>query len=160
MGTEKHFVGGTFYRICDRTGFATRSWRTRIQWNNIIVRDDVYEARQPQDFVKGITDDQTVPLARPREVNAYDGPLHTFITVAANIGDVVITVNTTARMYAGDMIDLVLDNGALLQTMILKIVSPTQLRLQDMLPWYASVNNDLTNTSAISPPNLPNYISP
>lgn len=160
MGTEKHFVGGSFYRICDRTGFATRSSRTKMQWNNIIVREDVYEARQPQDFVKGIPDDQTIPFARPRQVDSYDGPLHTFITIAANIGDVIINVNTTARMYAGDNIDLVLDNGALLQTMILKIVSASQLRLQDMLPWTAAVNNDLTNTSAISPPNLPAYISP
>lgn len=153
MGTERYYKPGSFYRICDRTGFAVRAERTRMQWNNLIVRDDVWEIRQPQDFVTGVTDDQSVPMARPRSVDAYDGPLHTFITAAANIGDLTIEVNETARMYAGDSIELVLDNGALLQTMIVKVVDSTHLKLQDKLPWYASVNNDLTNLSAISPPN-------
>jgi hypothetical protein len=160
MGTKKHFILGSFYRICDRTGFATRAHRTRMQWNNIIVRDDVYEPRQPQDFVKGVSDDQTVPMARPRQVDSYDGPLHTFVTIAGAIGDLTINVNSTARMYAGDNIELILDNGNILQTMIVKVKNTTQLILNDPLPSAISVNNDLTNLSAISPPNLPNYISP
>jgi hypothetical protein len=127
-----------------------------MQWNNLIVSPKVWELRQPQDFVKGIVDDQTVPLPRPRSESAYDGPLHTFITTAANIGDLVIEVNSSERMYAGDQIDLVLDDGSLLQTMIVQVPDTTHLRLQDKLPWTAAVNNDLTNKSAISPPNI-NY---
>lgn len=153
MPADKYYVPGSFYRICDRTGFKVRSYNTRMQWNNIIVRRDVWEPRQPQDFVTGVIDDQSVPLARPRSVDAYDGPLHTFITVQGNIGDYTINVNSTARMYPGDEIDLVLDNGTLLQTIILRVTNDTQLRIQDALTWTASVNNDLTNKSAISPPN-------
>lgn len=153
MPADKFYVPGSWYRICDRTGFKVRSYNTRMQWNNIIVRNDVWEARQPQDFVTGVSDDQTVPLARPRSVDSYDGPLHTFITAAANIGDLTIEVNETARMYAGDSIEIVLDNGAVLQTIIVKVIDEYHLRLNDKLPWYASVNNDLTNLSAISPPN-------
>lgn len=153
MPADKYYVPGTFYRICDRTGFKVRSYNTRMQWNNIIVRKDVWEIRQPQDFVKGVVDDQSVPMARPRSVDAYDGPLHTFITIAAAIGDQIINVNSTARMYPGDEIDLALDNGELLQTIILKVISESQLRIQDALPWTAAVNNDLTNKSAISPAN-------
>lgn len=160
MGTEKRYVPGSFYRVCDRTGFATRSYRTRMQWNNIIVREDVWEARQPQDFVQGVTDDQTVPLPRPRSVDAYDGPLHTFVTAAGVPGDVTIFVNNTSRMYAGDSIELVLDNGNILQTMIVQVTSVNELVINDPLPSTISVNNDLTNLSAVSPPNLPNYISP
>lgn len=154
MGTEKHYIPGSFYRICDRTGFATRAGRTRREWNGLIVKNDVWEIRQPQDFVTGVIDDQSVPMARPRSVNSYEGPLHTFITIAANIGDIIINVNTTARMFVGDNIQLVLDNSALLQTMIVKVVSISQLRLQDKLPWTAAINNDLTNLSAIAPPNF------
>jgi len=71
MGTDLHYRPGSFYRVCDRTGFAERAGRTKMQWNNIIVWDRVYEARQPQDFVKGIPDDQTVPLPRPRQPATY-----------------------------------------------------------------------------------------
>ena len=153
MGTERHYRPGSFYRICDRTGFAKRAEQTRKQWNNIIVWNDVWEIRQPQDFVRGISDDQTVPQARPRAVDAYDGPLHTFIIVAANIGDLIINVNETARMYAGDQISLALDNGAVLETIIVKVLSQSQLQLMVQLPWTAAVNNDLTNITAYSPPN-------
>lgn len=153
MPADKFYVPGSFYRICDRTGFKVRSFNTRQEWNNLIVRKDVWEIRQPQDFVKGIPDNQTVPLARPRSVDAYDGPLHTFITIAAITGDTIINVNQTARMYPGDKIELVLDDGTLFQTFLLKIISESQLRLNDPLTSAASVNNDLTNKSAISPPN-------
>lgn len=152
MGTELHYIPGSFYRICDKTGFATRAGRTRKEWTGLIVRESVWEPRQPQDFVKGVIDDQTVPQPRPRQVDAYDGPLHTFIMTAASIGDVQIAVNSTSRMYAGDSINLTLDNGALLQTIIVKVVDGTHLILNQPLPWSAAVNNDLTNLSAISPP--------
>jgi len=71
MGTERFYKPGSFYRICDRTGFATRAERTRSEWNNLIVSDRVWEARQPQDFVKGVADNQTVPFARPRQPNPF-----------------------------------------------------------------------------------------
>lgn len=48
---------------------AIRAERTRQEWNNLIVSDRVWEARQPQDFVKGVADNQTVPFARPRQPN-------------------------------------------------------------------------------------------
>jgi hypothetical protein len=73
MGTERYYKPGSFYRICDRTGFATRAERTSTEWNNLIVRDDVYERRHPQDFVKGVQDNQTVPFARPRQPNVFVG---------------------------------------------------------------------------------------
>lgn len=69
MGTERFYKPGSFYRICDRTGFATRAERTRTEWNGLIVSDRVWEARQPQDFVKGVADNQTVPYPRPRQPN-------------------------------------------------------------------------------------------
>jgi hypothetical protein len=71
MGTERFYKPGSFYRIDDRTGFATRAERTQMEWNGLIVDKRVWEARQPQDFVKGVADNQTVPNARPRQPNPY-----------------------------------------------------------------------------------------
>lgn len=70
MGREFYYKPGSFYRICDRTGFAIRAERTQMEWNNLIVDRRVFEPRQPQDFVRGVNDDQTVPYARPRTFNA------------------------------------------------------------------------------------------
>lgn len=69
MGREFYYKPGSFYRICDRTGFAIRADRTKMEWNNLIVDQRVFEPRQPQDFVRGVNDDQTVPYARPRTLN-------------------------------------------------------------------------------------------
>lgn len=79
MPNDKYYVPGTFYRICDRTGFKTRSYRTKKEWNGLIVRDSVWEIRQPQDFVKGVADYQAVPEARPRQPD-------TFIEIVQNTG--------------------------------------------------------------------------
>jgi hypothetical protein len=57
---------GDFLRICDRTGFKVWASDTQEEWNGLIVKKGVYEARHPQDFVKGRVDQQAVKGARPR----------------------------------------------------------------------------------------------
>lgn len=64
---------GSFYRICDRTGFATRAEDTQMEWQGLIVDRRVFETRQPQDFVRGVQDNQTVPYARPRPPDGLAG---------------------------------------------------------------------------------------
>lgn len=71
MGTERFYKPGSFYRIDDRTGFAVRAERTQKEWQGLIVDKRVWEARQPQDFVRGVADNQTVPDPRPRQPNPY-----------------------------------------------------------------------------------------
>jgi hypothetical protein len=71
MADDKHYVPGSFYRICDITGFKVRAERTRKMWSGTIRRIASWEARQPQDFVKGVKDDQAVPDPRPRQVDRF-----------------------------------------------------------------------------------------
>lgn len=71
MADDKHYVPGSFYRICDITGFKVRAERTRKLWSGTIRRIQSWEARQPQDFVKGVRDDQAVPDPRPRQVDRF-----------------------------------------------------------------------------------------
>lgn len=59
------YRSGSFYRICDRTGFKVRAEDTRQEWNGQIVDKRVFERRHPQDFVKGRRDDVAVPNPRP-----------------------------------------------------------------------------------------------
>lgn len=63
--TRREYRHGDFNRICDRSGFKVKASDTRKEWNGLIVRKEDWEPRQPQDFVRGRPDRQTVPDARP-----------------------------------------------------------------------------------------------
>jgi hypothetical protein len=57
---------GSNWVIDDISGFRVRAEDARIQWNGLLVDKVRWEARNPQDFVKGVVDDQNVPDPRPR----------------------------------------------------------------------------------------------
>ncbi len=71
MADDKHYVPGSFYRICDITGFKVRAERTHKMWSGTIRRIQSWEPRQPQDFVKGVRDDQAVSDPRPRQIDRF-----------------------------------------------------------------------------------------
>ena len=62
---NNRFKMGEHKVICDRTGFAIYSSDARKEWNGLLVRSKSFEARHPQDFVRGIPDHQSVRDARP-----------------------------------------------------------------------------------------------
>lgn len=155
MADDKHYVGGDFYRICDRTGFKIRAGRTRKEWNGLIVRDKSWEPRQPQDFVKGVRDYQSAPEPRPRQIDVFVGPLETTIGVAAVAGTDTIQVVSTVRMQNGDVLNIILDNGDVFAATIQNVSSLTTLVLSTKLPYSASVGNvvvDVTAVSQVTPP--------
>ena len=52
---------------CDRCGFKYKASECQLEWDNLFVcKEKCWEMRQPQDFVRGRKDDQTVPIARVR----------------------------------------------------------------------------------------------
>lgn len=73
MADDLHYVPGDFYRICDMTGFKVRANRTKEMWFGTIRRSQSWEPRQPQDFVRGRPDKQSVPDARPRQADVSVG---------------------------------------------------------------------------------------
>lgn len=66
MGKRDYFKIGDYNVICDRCGAKFKARECRMEWNNLFVCSYCWEARQPQDFVRGRIDDQRVPIARPR----------------------------------------------------------------------------------------------
>lgn len=109
MGRDYYYKPGSFYRICDRTGFRYRAERTRKEWDQLIVRDQSWEIRQPQDFVKGVRDDQTVPEARPRPTFEFTGPGQSTLAAAAAIDAVYVSVNAPFAFQLGDKLAITLD---------------------------------------------------
>lgn len=74
MPEKRPWRPGDFYRIDDRTGFKTLASRTKKEWTGLIVDRDVYEARHPQEFVRGRADKQSVPDPRPRPQDQFQMP--------------------------------------------------------------------------------------
>lgn len=56
---------GQWNVVCDRTGFRLPNTMLSFQWNNLLVWNRVWEVRQPQDYLRGIPDNMSVPYARP-----------------------------------------------------------------------------------------------
>lgn len=111
MADDLHFVGGEFYRICDRTGFKVRAPHTSEEWTGRIIRNRSWEERQPQDYVRGVPDDQTVPEPRPRQADASIGPVGTTTTAAAPTGQVFLFVTSVVGFTAGHRGGVMLDSG-------------------------------------------------
>lgn len=110
MGTKLRYKPGSFYRICDVTGFATRAENTRKQWNNYVVRDKSFEPRNAQDFVRGRRDDQSVPDPRPRSQNVQIGEITT-IAQFAPLGAQYIGLSGNIGLTLGNVIAIMMDNG-------------------------------------------------
>jgi hypothetical protein len=153
MGTDLHYVPGEFYRICDRTGFATRAPATKKEWTGLYVKKEVWEIRQPQDFVKGVIDDQTVPDPRSRSIDTFIGPLCTNIAIQGRPGDTTLNVNSSIRFVALDKIIVVTDTVSL-YTSVVSTPSATQITIANPLPYFASVGNEITDRTAIAKANI------
>jgi len=71
MGRADYFKPNSFNRICDRCGSKRKAEDTRREWNGLIVCKEHWEARHPQDKLKGKKDRQSVPNPRPDPDPAY-----------------------------------------------------------------------------------------
>jgi hypothetical protein len=152
MADDKHYVGGEWYRICDRTGFKIRDTRTRKEWTNRIVRDRSWEPRQPQDFVQGVTDDQTVVDPRPRQLDEFQGPLGTTLTATAQAGATFISVQSSVRMFAGDVLQVMTDLGQYFNTTIVDVLNTNLIQIGTALPYRCTSGNVVIDASAVSNP--------
>ena len=64
---------GDWLITCDRTGYVVYASDSVQEWTGRRVRRDSFENRHPQDFVRGIPDDQTVSFARPEHPDVFLG---------------------------------------------------------------------------------------
>jgi len=154
MSGRNTYRPGDYLVIDDRTGFPAYASETRMEWNGSRVHESVFEERHPQDFVRGVRDDQTAPGARPRPTQATVGPLTTSVNAAAAIGGLTITVVNTARMLAGDSVLIEQDNNEMHQATLQSINSPTEFVISPGLSAAVSVGNVVINRSAVTVPSL------
>lgn len=154
MADDKHYVPGDFYRICERTGFKVRAFHTRKEWTGRIVRDQSFEMRHPQDFVRGVEDKQAAPDPRPRQTDTFLGPLLTTITTNALAQATTLNIVTSLRMLIGDKLNVMLDNGVAFVTFVQTVPTATSITILPKLPFQASSGNYVVDTSAVAQANI------
>lgn len=154
MADDKHYVPGDFYRICERTGFKVRAFHTRKEWTGRIVRDQSFEMRHPQDFVRGVEDNQAAPEPRPRQTDSFLGPLLTTITLNALAQATTLNLVTSLRMGIGDKLNVMLDTGVAFVTFVQTIPTGTSVTISPPLPFRASSGNYVVDTSAVAQANI------
>ncbi len=146
MGRDLHYVPGSFYRVDDRTGFPTRAERTQKEWNGLIVSDEVWEARQPQDLVKGVKDKQSVPQARPLAPAAFVGPTWTTTTSSTDPQASTLDVASTARLARGSRIAIMTDtDGGTLHYAQVTAVGAGSITFVPPIPGFTSAGAQVWN---------------
>lgn len=68
------YVKGDPWCICQRTGHKVRMSQTRLEWDGLRVWVGAWEARHPQDYVRGRKDDMSVKGALPRSPDVFLAP--------------------------------------------------------------------------------------
>lgn len=142
---------GSFYRSDDRSGFVQRAENTQQEWNGLIVAQNLWEIRQPQDLVKGIPDDQRVPNARPLPPAIFDGPIYIQLSAAAAIGATFIDLQYIAGLTAGDNVGIMLNTGTWFNTTINGAPTSSGVNITDALPAPASSGNLFVDYLAAGP---------
>ena len=151
MGRVLKYKPGSYYVKDDRTGFPQRAEKTQLEWNGLRVSTDVWEARQPQDLVRGVPDDQSVPDARPLPPNVYVGPVSQETAAAAVIGQKIIPMHSVQGFYKGANIGCMLDSGSVFHTSI--VGDPgTTITLASGLPGSMASGNLVTVYQPSPPP--------
>ena len=65
MGSNNYYAKGQWNFTCDLCGKEQKSSKGRKTWDNRYVCASHREVRNPQDFVRGVKDNQSVPWSRP-----------------------------------------------------------------------------------------------
>ncbi len=148
MIQDRKYIAGTYYQRDDRSGFKVRSFDTRLEWNGLIIRDDMSESRNQQDFVRGVYDDQRVEEPRPTPTAGLLGPLTTTTTAAANAGATSISVASSVRWLIGDSVEILagtLDGASQFRTTLANVPNATTIVLASGLPQPTPSGNLVTN---------------
>ena len=61
-----YYEAGSWNSTCDICGRGFKFNQLSLAWDNTWRDPDCWEIRQPQDFVRAVKDDMSIPISRPR----------------------------------------------------------------------------------------------
>lgn len=71
MGRSDYYKGGDWNSECDVCGQKYKYSKLRRRWDGVLVCPKDWEPRHPQDFVKGVKDNQSVPETRAEPPDSF-----------------------------------------------------------------------------------------
>ena len=132
-------AGGTWNAICDRCGRKRKNYDLRMTWDNLwVCSDTCWDPRQPQDFVEGHADDQTVPIVRSWVVQSMGT---TTLSVAASRNATSVTLASTTGILDRGSLGIVLDAGECHWTFSDGVPAAGVVTLGSYLPGAAASGN-------------------
>lgn len=141
MSEPWRYRPGDHYVLDDLSGFKIRRSRARTipagQTGQALVDGRRWEAQQPQDFVRGVADDQSVDVARPRQENRFT-VVGTCVAAPAAAGSGVVAVASTFGFAVGDRVQIMLDRGENVAVSVVAI-GGGMLTIAPVLPGAAGV---------------------
>ena len=132
------YIPKDWWMICDRCGGKFRYSDMKEEWTGLwVCTRGCWEPRHPQDFVEGVADDMTVPVARPDVANAMgettlNGALSQWATTA--------TLTSVSDLAEDDPVGILMDNGATHWTFIDDLAGSV-VTMGSPLPWAAASGN-------------------
>jgi len=71
MRERDNYKHGDWNVICDYSGQKIKRSEARYTWDGHLVKAEFWEPRHPQDFLRGVKDQQAVKDARPEGDNDF-----------------------------------------------------------------------------------------
>jgi hypothetical protein len=142
-----YYKRGDYNAICDSCGMKRKGSTLKKRWDGFFVCPPCWNPRHPQDFVVGIPDDQSVPIARP------DTPTPTYETTVFSLAsrfDKVVQLAAANGLLENDYIGIVMDNGAMHWTNITADTTDDSVTLFDIMPHNASAGNSVIIQRSVS----------
>jgi len=141
MGRSDFLKLGDWNVICDRCGKSRKASDCRYTWDELFVcSDKCWEPRQQQDFVVGIPDHQSVPIARPDVENAMGS---TTVLTTATRNATSIDITSISGLVDDDPIGIEMDGGAMHWTFINGTPAGNTVILGSYLPLQATAGNEV-----------------
>lgn len=127
MGQADFLRVGDYNAICDVCGRKFKFSRLRQKWDNTWACEQDWEPRQPQDYLRGIPDNMSVPLSRPdppplfiQDMTVTESPIITLSFIKALLKSLVVSVSSVATiikaLYPFTPATKVVDGAAVNQT--------------------------------------------
>jgi hypothetical protein len=71
MGKADYYADGQWNFTCDLCGAKTKSSVAMKTWNNLYVCRHHKELRNPQDFIRGVKENMSLPWTRPKQPETF-----------------------------------------------------------------------------------------
>jgi len=152
--SRPHYIHGDSYMTDDVTGLKIRRSEALRRWDGAYTTRENWEPRHPQEFVRAKSERIVAEVVRPLLPIATIGPLVTRAIAAAAIGATSISVESSVRMLAGDLLTIMLDNGDTFRATIVSTPDTETIVIDPALPRGVEVGGVITNYTAMAEPIL------